>query len=169
MLRATILGLMGVVTLLFPESLLSGMIYVIAGYALLNGALSVASFVADKNETKTPVNYLNLAGAALMIILGLFSIVYYRYLVRTLPVFFGALTMLEGAVYFVASLGARTKLKAVLILFAILIAIGGIILIIFTFGFGGLQTLSRIFGGLLLISCVYELIAYQAYRKIAKN
>ncbi len=44
MLRTVLLGIMGIVTFLFPDFLLSGMVYVISGYMVLNGALSIADF-----------------------------------------------------------------------------------------------------------------------------
>lgn len=47
---------------------------------------------------------------------------------------------------------------------ALLGAGGGATLVIFTFGFGGLQPLAKIFSGLLFLSCVIELLLGLIYR-----
>ena len=51
-LRAILLGIMGAVSFLFPDFLISGMVYVIAAYAILNGLLGVMDFISNKGEEK---------------------------------------------------------------------------------------------------------------------
>ena len=41
---------------------------------------------------------------------------------------------------------------------ALLVGAGGVILVIFTFGFGGLRPLVTIFSSLLFLSCITELL-----------
>lgn len=168
MLRAAFLGIMGIITFLFPEFLLNGMVYVIGGYVILNGALSiVGAVIHGRNDNKT-TSYVNIVISCLLIICGMLSIVYHRYLISILPVFLGSLMMIEGIVYFIIALRLVTKTKLLLIFISVFIMIGGIASNIFTFGFGGLPILSQIFGTLLLLSCLYELIAYLVYRKTVK-
>lgn len=167
--RAAILCVMGIVTFFFPEFLLSGMVYVIAGYAILNGILSIADYFLREKAAPKAINYVSLIFACLLIIFGILSIAYFRYLVSLLPVFLGVLMMIESIVYFVIALYEVTRTKPILIVLAVFIMIGGIVANIFTFGFGGVLTLSHIFGTLLLLSCAYELIVYLIHRKTVKQ
>jgi uncharacterized membrane protein HdeD (DUF308 family) len=168
MLRAVLLGIVGIATFLFPEFLLNGMVYVIAMYAILNGALSIADYFLHGRDDKKATSYVNIAIACLLIVFGNLSVIYYRYLVSILPVLLGGLMMIESIVYFVIALCPVTKTKLLLIILAVFIMIGGIVANIFTFGFGGVLTLSQIFGTLLLLSCVYELVVCLINRKAVK-
>lgn len=116
-LRAALLGAMGLVTLLFPEFLQGGIIYVVAAYAILNGAL----------------------------------------------------LLIESVVYFIAALCAKSKLKALLVILSLLVACGGITLVIFTFGFGDLPPLAKILSSLLFLSCITELLIGLTYKNINDN
>lgn len=160
MLRAALLGIMGVVTLLFPEFLINAFVYVIAGYVILNGALSVFDYILSE---KASINYFNLILCCLLAVSGIPMIVYFRYLVGILPVFLGGLAMIESVVYFVIAMCTQKIKRKILIALAVLILTGGSVVVLITFG--SLPTLSRVFGGVLLLSCVYELIACLIHRK----
>lgn len=164
-LRAVLLAIIGTVTFMFPKFLLDGMVYVVTGYVILNGVLIIIDYPQHKNETPKAFNFINVSTACLLIIFGILSIVYYRYLVDILPVFLGGAMMIESIVYFVNALFSDRKAKPFLIILAVLIMIGGIVSNIFTFGFGGIQTLSQIFGTLLFLSCTYELFIYVVHRR----
>ncbi len=166
--RAALLAIMGIVTFLLPEFLLSGMVYVIAGYMILNGALGITDYFLRKNENGKTASFVNIAVACLLIVFGVLSVVYYRYVVGILPVFLGGLMMIESMVYFVIALFTSAKIKPLLIFLAVFIMIGGITSNIFTFGFGSIRTLSHIFGTLLLLSCAYELFVYIVHRKTVR-
>lgn len=163
-LRAVLLGAMGLVTLLFPEFLKSSIIYAVAAYSILNGALGILDFLSGRGREEKHIAYLNLFVAAAAILFGILSMVYFRYLISILPVFSGALLLIESVIYFIAALCADSKLKALLVILSLLVAGGGATLVIFTFGFGGLQTLAKIFSGLLFLSCVIELLLGLIYR-----
>lgn len=163
--RMAILFLMGAVTFLFPEFLLTGMVYVIAGYAILNGVLSIVHYFRREKAVPKAITCVNLIFACLLIVFGTLSIVYFRYLVSILPIFLGVLMMIESIVYFVIALYAFKWTKPLLIILAVFIMIGSIVANIFTFGFGSVLTLSQIFGALLLLSGAYELIVYLKHRK----
>ncbi len=157
-IRAALLGIMGITVLLFPDFLAGGMIYAIAAYAILNGALGILSFAVNRSGEEKTLSYFNAIVAGLAIVCGILCIVYFRYLASVQPIFYGALLVIEGIVHFVAALCAKSKLKVLSIIFSLLLAFGGCALVVFTFGFGGLPTLSKMFGGLLLLSCVSELL-----------
>lgn len=163
-IRMAILFAMGVVTLLFPELLLLGMVYVIAWYTILCGVLSVADYFLPAPKA---VNYVSLIFACLLIVFGVLSIVYFRYLVSLLPVFLGVIMMIESIVYLLIARCAVTKIKSALFFIAVFIMIGSIVTNIFTFGFGGVLTLSHIFGTLLMLSCVYERLVYLTHRSMS--
>ena len=138
-LRAALLGAMGLVTLLFPEFLQGSIIYAVAAYAILNGALGILDFLSGRGREEK-------------------HIVYFRYLISIMPVFSGVLLLIESVVYFIAALCAESRLKALLVILSLLVAGGGMALVIFTFGFGGLEPFAKIFSGLLFLSCVIELL-----------
>lgn len=163
-IRAAFLGIMGIVALLFPDFLAGGMIYAIAAYAILNGALGILNFAVNRSGEEKPLSYFNVIVAGLAIVGGILCIVYFRYLASAQPVFFGVLLVIEGIFHFVAALCAKSKLKVLSIIFSLFLAFGGCALVVFTFGFGGLPTLSKMFGGLLLFSCVSELLIYLMYK-----
>ena len=102
--------------------------------------------------------------AVAAILFGILSIVYFRYLISIMPVFSGVLLLIESVVYFIAALCAESRLKALLVILSLLVAGGGMALVIFTFGFGGLEPFAKIFGGLLFLSCVIELLLGLIYR-----
>lgn len=163
-LRAALLFIMGVVTLLLPDFLNNGIIYAIAAYAILNGILGMMDFALCK-EGNSPLDYFNLATAGMAAIFGIVCIVYHRYLVAALPVFLGLLLIIESVIYFVAALCAKRTIKGLLLILSVFISIGGLALVLFTFGFGGTVTLSRMFGSLMLFSCICELLV----ARMAKN
>ena len=159
-LRAAVLGIMAIVSMAFPDFLKSGMVYVIAGYALLNGVLCAVDCIVQRKDDRTVVS---IVAAVPLIAFGILSAVYFRYMVGVLPVFLGVLMMIEGAIYFTAALFSP-RLKPLLIFLAVLIVTGGIVANIFAFGFGGLLTLSRIFGTIAALSCLYEVTVVLAGR-----
>ena len=163
-LRAALLGAMGFVTLLFPEFLQGSIIYAIAAYAILNGALGILDFLSGRGKEEKHIAYLNLFVAAAAVLFGILSIVYFRYLISIVPVFSGVLLLIESVVFFIAALCAGSKLKALLVVLSLIVAGGGATLVIFTFGFGGLEPLAKIFSGLLFLSCIVELLLGLLYR-----
>lgn len=167
--RAALLGVMGIATLLSPEFLKGGIIYAVAAYIILNGAMGIIDFISGRGKEEKHIAYLNLLGAAAAILFGILGIVYFRYLISILPVLLGALLLIESGVYFIAALCAECKLKALLIILSLLVAAGGVILVVFTFGFGGLLPLAKIFSTLLFLSCVIELLIGLIYKNTKNN
>ncbi|MEY8425583.1 hypothetical protein AALB52_23415 [Lachnospiraceae bacterium 38-14] len=86
-LRAALLGAMGLVTLLFPEFLQGSIIYAVAAYAILNGALGILDFLSGRGKEEKHIAYLNLFVTAAAILFGILSMVYFRYLISIIPVF----------------------------------------------------------------------------------
>lgn len=156
-IRAAILAVMAVLTLVFPALLQNGMVYVIAGYVVLVGALGIFDAVRHPERGKSGIHYGCVALSGILIVFGILAIGYYRYLVGFLPLFLGGVMMAEGVLYFVAALCSKAAIKPLLIILSVFIFSGGMATIIFSFGFGGLTALSRITGVLLLLSGAYEL------------
>lgn len=161
-LRAALLGTIGLATLLFPEFLQGGVIYAVSAYALLNGTLGIADFLSGGR--KEHMAYGSLFAAIAAILFSVLSVVYVRYLMSILPVFLGALLLAEGVIYFMAALCAKSRWKALLVMLSLLVAGGGTTLMIFTFGFGGLQPLAKMLSTLLFLSCVIEVLIGRIYR-----
>ncbi|MGO1042340.1 hypothetical protein ACTPEO_06360 [Clostridioides difficile] len=167
-LRAVFLGGMGIALLIFPEFLLGGMFYVIVGYMILYGVLRIMDFIL-KNGAKHLFNYGSLIIAILLIVFGLHSIAFSRYLIHISPVYLGSLLLIEAVVYFVITLCVTIFWqKIILIILASIAFLGGIAVIIFTFGFGGILGLTRVSGFASLFSCLYTITAYLIYQK-SKN
>lgn len=165
MLRAVVFAVMGILTLMFSGFLLGTVFYVIVGYVLLCGIWCAADYVFWSKETKAPVRYGNLVAAVLMIAFGVFSVIYGSYLVHAAPLYLGALMLVNGFIYFIVALCAKTGMKWLLILLSIFVLIGGCAIFIFTFGFRIVLTLAQVSCITLLLSCSYELVVSLIYRK----
>lgn len=166
-LRVVFLGGMGIALLIFPEFLLGGMFYVIVGYMILYGFLRIVDFILE-NGTKHLFNYGSLIIAILIIVFGLYSIAFSRYLIHISPVYLGSLLLIEAVVYFViTSCVTIFWKKVILIILASIAFLGGISVLIFTFGFGigGSLGLARVSGFASLFSCLYTITAYLIYNK----
>lgn len=169
MLRGGILAVIAAITFLYPSFLTDGMVYVIAAYSVLNGILGSMRYIGIKgNEEKRSFN-LHLFLSSVSILFGILCIIYFRYAVGILPVFLGMLLIVESVVHFIAVLNVKSKLKPVMILLSISAVVGGIALIIFTFGFGDMKALSQIFGSLLILSCIEEFLLHLHYQQITKS
>ena len=101
---------------------------------------------------------LNLLVMLAEIIFGILCIVYFCYLISILPVFLGVLLMIESVMYFITAFCVKCKLKVLIVILSLLVGSGGVMLVIFTFGFGGLRPLVTIFSSLLFLSCITELL-----------
>ncbi|MDE6739483.1 MAG: hypothetical protein K2K07_10350 [Lachnospiraceae bacterium] len=157
-LRAVLLGTMWLITFLFPEFLKGGIIYAVAAYAIFNGVLGIVDFLSGRGKEETHIVNLNLLVMLAEIIFGILCIVYFRYLISILPVFLGVLLMIESVMYFIAAFCVKCKLKVLIVILSLLVGAGGVMLVIFTFGFGGLRPLVKIFSSLLFLSCITELL-----------
>ena len=157
-LRAVLLGTMGLITFLFPEFLKGGIIYAVAAYAIFNGVLGIVDFLSSRGKEETHIANLTLFVMLAEIIFGILCIVYFRYLISILPVFLGVLRMIESVMYFIAAFCVKCKLKVLIVILSLLVGAGGVMLVIFTFGFGGLRPLVKIFSSLLFLSCITELL-----------
>lgn len=162
-IRAVLLGVLGILMLLFPEPLLKAIVYILAGYVILNGALAIWGYVRQKERGLYGYEFVT---GCLLIALGIVMLLFSRQLISVLPVFMGVLMVLTGASYFVNALSDRAGRSWLLIALALVVLIGGIVVI--ANPFGTLTTLMRVFGVLLLVSCVDELATYIHFRDMTK-
>lgn len=165
MLRAVFFAVMGIVTLLFSEFLRGAVFYVVVGYVMLCGIWGIANYFLWGKEAKAPIRYGSLVGAVLMIAFGVLSIIYGSYLVHVAPLYLDGLLLVNGFVYFVVALCAKTRMQWLLTLLSLSVLLGGSAGIIFTFGFEIVLTLAQVSGITLLLSCAYEVIACLIYQK----
>lgn len=165
LLRAVFFAITGIATLLFTGFLRGTVFYVFAGYVFLLGIWGFADGFFCSKETRAFVRYGNFIVAAFMIVFGILSIIYSRYLVRVAPLYLGGLMLVNGFVYFLATLCAKTRLQWFLALLSLSVLLGGGAIVIFTFGFEIVLTLAEVSSITLLLSCAYELIAHLIYRK----
>ncbi|UWD48182.1 hypothetical protein NYR90_16775 [Clostridioides difficile] len=166
-LRAVFLGGIGITLLIFPEFLLEGVFYVIAGYMILYSVLRIMDFILE-NGAKHLFSYGRLIIAILIIVFGLYSIAFSRYLIHISPVYLGSLLLIEAMVYFViTSCVTIFWKKVILIILSSIAFLGGIAVVIFTFGFGigGILGLARVSGFASLFSCLYTITAYLIYQE----
>lgn len=159
MLRAVVFGVMGVVTLLYPQFLQGTVFYIVVGYVFLCGIWSIADYFLSGKEVKAPFRYGSLAAAVLMIAFGMLSIIYGRYLVHVAPLYLGGLMLVNGFIYFVTALCPKARMQWLLTLLSLFVLLGGSAIVIFTFGFEIVLTLAQVSGITLLLSCAYELVA----------
>ncbi len=146
----------------FPGFLQGGIIYAVAAYVLLNGVSGILDLLSGGRKEHMAYGSLFVAIAA--ILLGVLSMAYVRYLISVLPIYLGALLMVEGGLYWMAAMCAKSKWKAPFVMLSLLVAGGGATLVIFAFGFGGLRPLASIFGALLVLSCATELLIGRIYK-----
>lgn len=78
----------------------------------------------------------------------------------------GVLVVIGGLSYFFNALGAQGGRNWILIILSALIVVGGIVVIINPFS--SLLVLFRIFGVLLILSCIEEMITYFSYKRLTK-
>ena len=156
MLRTFFLGATGAITLAFPGFLFGPVVYALAAYAMLSGALRILRAFNAAYEKRGPSGDLSLPIGILLLLFGILSIAYHRRLVSGLPVYLGALALAQGAAYLVVARLASKTLRKVLALLALCVGAGGIVVVCLTFG--SLQTLSRVYGSLMLAACGYELL-----------
>lgn len=163
LLRAALLAVLGILMLLFPGTLLNLIVYIVAACVIIYGVVNIINYIRTRT---TAVNGFEFVVGCLLLVLGLVMILFSRQIVSILPIFLGVLLVIGGASYFVNAWGAGEQKNIPLLLLSALIIIGGL-LVIFN-PFGSMELLCRIFGLLLLLSCVDELFAFFTYRNGGK-
>lgn len=167
--RALILAILGILTFIYPELIQNGMVYIIAIYVIICGVLGIKEIARNKTQSKSGISYVGVILFGLMIFLGALFMFYYRYIVGFLPLFLGAMMVVESVVYFVVALSSKKKMKPFLILISLALCGGGVVTTIYSFGFGGIVGLSHIIGVMLFVSCTYELALFLTGRKICER
>lgn len=160
-IRAVFLGSAGILTLLFPEFLLSKSFYaLLTGYILLSGILEGREFWRYR-KSRNLLCYGSLILGCILFLSGIHFLLFSRYLIPVIPVILGGLLLLEGFVCFLGACCSSAPAKGFMYILALIPLFGGIVVLIFTFGFGigGRTELVRVSGTALLSSCLCEMIA----------
>lgn len=166
--RILFFGIMGIILLALPSFVLNNAFYAVVGYLALSGIFGLVYFIRDKRE-KHVLNYASMTVSAILILFGISSMIFARYLVNVSPLYLGALLLIEGVYYFIVALcGPGAFQRSLLIIFSIIVFLGGAGVIVFTLGFGvnGLSGLTKISGFVSILSCAYALAAYLFYQKM---
>ncbi|WP_018751223.1 hypothetical protein [Paenibacillus sanguinis] len=170
LLRAAYWGVMGILLFAVPSFLFMGMFYAIIGYMLVDGILHVVNFY--KKKTGSPLRYVSLVIAVLLMAVVIHSIVFRHLLIELTPVYLGGLLLLESLLYAGITLCAHPyRKRALLGALSGMVLLSGAAVLVFTFGFGvgGISGLAKVSGAALLLVCLYEGTAYFVYRKNAEQ
>lgn len=166
--RTLFFCIMGVVLLVVPSFALNGAFYAIVGYLIVAG---IFGFVDCLRRKKSWFGYVSLTISAILVLFGVGSILFARYLVHVAPLYLGALFLIEGVLYFIiAPVTPRGLKRTLLIVLSIMVFVGGAAVIVFTLGFGvdGVSGLGRVAGISSILAGVYSLIAKRVEREALK-
>lgn len=167
LLRAVIYIALGIVMLIWPQTVMNVIVYILAAYAIVMGLVTIISAVRSR-QTSDDFGY-SLTTGILMLALGAVLIIFTQAILSILPIFLGVLLILGGAFNLAQALSAGRsigKTNIFLIFAGILVIIGGV-LVIFN-PFGAAVILFRIFAAAVIIMGIGEAINYFTYRKISK-
>lgn len=160
--RILFFGVMGIVLLALPSFVLNGAFYAVVGYLVLAGIFCIVD-CSRRKDKKNLLDFASIIISAILILFGINSLVFTRYLVNVSPLYFGALLLIEGMYYLIVAIcGAGALQRIVLTILSIIVFLSGAGVVVFTLGFGvdGLSGLAGISGVSSILSCAYALLAY---------
>ncbi len=164
LLRAILYLLLGLAMLIFPETVITAIVYIIGGYAVIMGVMSIFSGRGKDGQGGSG----GLVGGILLIALGVCMFIFSRFIASILPLVLGILMLIVGITQIVAAIGMRSltgKINVFQLVLGILVLVGGVLGIINPFG--TLALLVRVLGGVLIITAVNEFSLYLSLRKTA--
>lgn len=168
--RILFFGIMGMLLFALPSFVLNGAFYGVAGYLVLAGIFGIADCLPRKIK-KNPLDYACIVISPILILFGIHSLVFTRYLVNVSPLYLGALLLIEGVYYLIVAVCATGLLRSVLMILSVTVFLSGAGVVVFTLGFGvdGLSGLACVSGISAILSCMYALIAYLFVGRNAKR
>lgn len=165
LLRFVFYLLLGLAMLFMPAAIITAIVYIIGGYLVVMGLVNIAMYFMHKSDSS-----FELVGGILLAVIGVLLFVFTRQVASILPIFIGVFLVLAGIFQLVQGLDSKRvlgKFNWLQIVLGILVIVGGVIGIINPFD--TLVVLFQLFGALLLIMAVNELLAYIQLKKIAKS
>ncbi len=149
--------LLGLAMLIFPESIILVIVYILGAYAAVSGIISIIT--ARKSGG-------SIVGGILMILLGVCLVVFNGLLPTLFFTLIGLFMILIGVLQLMQSFAARRysgKLNVLQLILGLLVLVGGVAGIINPFG--GTTVLVMVFGAVALIMAVNEFSLYLSLRK----
>lgn len=163
LLRSIVYIALGVLMLIAPDAVVNTIVWLLAGYVILMGALYIFNYLRNRKLANMDFEFVS---GILLVVLGVVIILFAKPIISVLPVFLGILLVLGGASSFVQATGGfqETGKKGIfLLVFSALIVVGGIIVIVNPFQ--SALVLFQIFGVFTVAMGINDLIAYFIFKK----
>lgn len=165
-LRAIIFLVLGLLIIIFPNPIMSIIIYIIAAALAVMGIVNIISYF--NHRTQTAFKDISFISGVLLLAVGVVIAIFSHQILTAIPVVLGIFVIVSGAIYFVEALNVQKVLNRSgmpMFIFSLLILIVGIILIVNPFS--ALVFLFRMFGIILLIMGIGDIVIYFLYEKNA--
>lgn len=167
LLRGILYIALGVLMLLMPETVMQVIVYVLAGYAITMGVINIVAGLRDKTAGALGFDFVS---GAMLIVLGVVMIIFTKGILSILPIFLGVMLVIAGIARLAEAVGGGPGLGApriLLIILAVLIIIGGIVVVVNPFT--SAVILFQVFGGLVVVQGIGEVISYFTFKRISKD
>ncbi|MDL2327994.1 DUF308 domain-containing protein [Ruminococcaceae bacterium OttesenSCG-928-A11] len=167
LLRGVLYIALGVLMLIAPEPVMQVIVYVLAGYAITMGIINIVAGLRDQTAGALGFDFVS---GAMLIVLGVVMIIFTRGILSVLPIFLGVMLVIAGIARLAEAVGGGPQMGAsriLLIVLAVLIAAGGIVIIVNPFT--SAVILFQVFGALVVMQGVGEVISYFTFKRIGKQ
>lgn len=163
LLRALLFAVAGVLILVEPRSFFNLVVYLAAGYFAILGLLNLLNAWRTKKATGSsgPEMMLGL----LLLLAAVFTLLFTKLIVSMLPFFLGLLVLMIGIRQLVQELTLRKQNLSSMgwFVFSIAMIIIGAVLVFNPFR--SVLVLLQIFGGILIVSAISEILSYFKLKK----
>ena len=163
-LRALIYLMLGFLMLFFPNSMIHILVYILAAYLIIQGIINLVLYFRRRSQPDTA--YFEIVSGVFFLILGLVLIVFLKPIISIVPIILGILIVLNGTIGFVQAIDAKKygmKSGVAMILYNVVLVIVGIILMLNPFA--SVTVLFRVFGIIMIVMGIMEIINFFIYRK----
>ncbi|MGM9902594.1 hypothetical protein A5844_000096 [Enterococcus sp. 10A9_DIV0425] len=158
-LRAAIYIIAGLAIIVSPTTVFNFIGYLITAYFVLLGVINLVE--AYKNKQRTGVWGFALISGLAFLVIGLIVFLFASAIVSILPIILGLIIIANGCLQLFIGLNTHSKGWSI---YSILLLIGGLILLFNPFQ--SLMVLFQIFGGILLLMGISEIITFFKVRKM---
>ena len=166
LLRAVVYIAFGIFAVIEPEMLFQSIVYVVSIYLAILGILGIFSGFRAKKETDT---YGGSFISGIFLIIAAAIILFFAPAIASIfPFFLGILIVINAVYQLINAVNAKNAGASGFgwIIFSLILAVLGIILIFNPFS--SLLVLFQIFGGILILMAISEVIAYFKFKKMMK-
>lgn len=167
LLRTILYIVLGVLVLIAPTLVMNIIVYLIAAVAIVMGIINLVNYFRHRTEGDSGYGVVS---GVLLVVLGIVMLIFSGAIISILNIFLGALLILGGAVNLARAFSSGRTLgrqNIFLIIVNILVIIGGILIIVNPFG--AAVILFRVFGAVLVVMGISELVTFFVYRQLGKS